>query len=55
MDRLGYGDHDGRYERDYDEDDEDARLVGVRSRGCYGIRVPRQLTILSFLGIFNPL
>ena len=35
--RLGYGERDGRYERDYDEDDEDARLVGVRQSGCQGI------------------
>lgn len=50
-DRLGYGDRDGRYERGYDEDDEDARLVGVRLAAAMVLHARRQLTMSLRLGL----
>ena len=50
-DRLGYGDRDGRYDRGYDEDDEDARLVGVRLPAAVALHARRQLVMSLGVGL----
>ena len=53
-DRLGYGNRDGRYERGYDEDDEDARLVGVRLPAAVALHAPPAARDISWKRVAEP-